>query len=70
MNNIMNKFIRLHNANNNSVIVVNVNDISVIDTQEFEGRLCSYVITRNENTPDFWVNETPEKLFKILEPSS
>lgn len=60
------KFIRLHNAENNSVVVVNVDCIDIVDTDEKNGRLVSTIYTSSD-IKEFSVNESPEKIFTMLE---
>lgn len=60
-------FLRLHNASNNSVVIVNINKIDIIDTDETEdGRLVSTIYTSSD-IREFTVNETPEKIYAMLE---
>jgi len=63
----MNKFIRLHNSENNSVVIVNVNSIVLIDTDEVAGKVCSLVYLDSSSDLDkFNVNESPEKIFDMI----
>ena len=65
--NKLNKFIRLHNAENNSVVIVNVDSISLIDTDEVDGKICSLIYLNSSSDVDkFNVNESPEKIFDMI----
>ena len=62
------KFIRLHNADNNTVVVINVEHICVIDTNEVGGRTVSIIYMDTVSSiQEFNVNETPEKIFTMIE---
>ena len=62
-------FIRLHNCNNNSVVIVNASGISCIDTNETEyDRVVSEIIMdQSSNLETFYVNESPEKIYEMIE---
>lgn len=62
------KFIRLHNAENNTVVILNVDKISIIDTNEINGRTCSVIyMDASSDIQEFNINETPEKIFTMIE---
>lgn len=62
----MNKFIRLHNSDNNESIIIKINDICVISTKiDNNGRILSRITLANYcNISPFTVNETPELIIK------
>lgn len=62
-------FIRLHNASNNSVCIVNVNNIVCIDTDESEYKRIVSEITLSDasDLESFYVNESPEKIYEMIE---
>ena len=61
----MGKFIRLHNTNDNSVIVINKESIILIDSNVENDRVVSTIYI--EGLEPLNVNETPEKIFVMLE---
>lgn len=63
-----NKFLRLHNANDNSVVIVNIESISIIDSDKDSGKSNSIIYTNSSaNMDEFSVNESPEKIYTMLE---
>ena len=63
-----NKFIRLHNTNDNSVVIVNIDAIRVIDTKIDKGKTTSMIYTdTSTNMDEFSVNESPEKIYTMLD---
>lgn len=61
------KFLRLHNASNNSVVIVSLDAIDIIDTDTaYDGRIVSTLYT-NSDIKEFSVNETPEKIYTMIE---
>ena len=67
----MGKFIRLHNSENNTVVLINTNIITIVDTDEYnddgKARIVSRIYTDNStNIDDFQVNESPEKIFEMM----
>jgi len=62
-------FIRLHNASNNSVVIVNVNNIVCIDTDETEYKriVSEIVLSDASDLESFYVNESPEKIYEMIE---
>ncbi len=61
------KFLRLHNASNNSVVVVSLDAIDIIDTDTTDdGRIVSTLYTSSD-IKEFSVNETPEKIYTMIE---
>ena len=60
-------FLRLHNVSNNSVVVVSLDTIDIIDTDVTDdGRVVSTLYT-NSDIKEFSVNETPEKIYTMIE---
>ena len=67
MEKIIKKFLRLHNASNNSVVIVSLDVIDIIDTDTaYDGRIVSTLYT-NSDIKEFSVNETPEKIYTMIE---
>ena len=67
----MAKFIRLHNAENNTVVIVNVEHISLIDTDEFSTKNGTRIVSTismsaGSDIDDFSVNESPEKIYEMI----
>lgn len=63
----MSKFLRLHNAENNTVVIVNVDTIAVIDSDTYNDRVVSTMYLRKDSDLDsFKVNESPEKIFEMI----
>lgn len=64
----MKQFIKLHNTDDNTLIIINSQNIDLIDTEwvDDRNRYVSHVYTNSENVTDFYVNETPEKIFQML----
>lgn len=61
------KFLRLHNASNNSVVIVSLDVIDIIDTDTApDDRIVSTLYT-NSDIKEFSVNETPEKIYTMIE---
>ena len=60
------KFLRLHNAENNTVVIVSVDAITVLDTDEMnDGRIVSTIYV-DADLKEFSVNETPEKIYSMI----
>ena len=63
----MNKsIVKLHNREDNSVILVDFNNVPVVDTVEIDERNCSMIyfeVYRDDMDHYFEVNETPDKIF-------
>lgn len=63
----MSKFLRLHNAENNTVVIVNVDTIAVIDSDTYNDRVVSIMYLRKDSDLEsFKVNESPEKIFEMI----
>lgn len=63
----MSKFLRLHNAENNTVVIVNVDTIAVIDSDTYNDRVVSTMYLRKDSDLEsFKVNESPEKIFEMI----
>jgi len=65
-------FIRLHNADTNSVLIVNVNQISLVDTDTASGRdgsertAARVFMSVDSDVKDFKVNESPERIWEMI----
>lgn len=59
------QFVRLHKSNDNTTIIVNVGDIVYIDTGENEKK-DALIILKDTRVAPFYVNETPDKICKLL----
>ena len=61
-------FLRLHNTESNSVLIINIDLIAVIDTVTgSNGKVCSKIFMKNEaELNEFTVNETPEKIYDMM----
>ena len=65
-------FIRLHNADTNSVLIVNVNQISLVDTDTISGRdgsertVARVFMSVDSDVKDFKVNESPERIWEMI----
>ena len=63
----MSKFLRLHNAESNTVVIVNVDTIAVIDSDTYNERVVSTVyLLKDSDLESFKVNESPEKIFEMI----
>lgn len=63
-----NNFIRLHNADNNTVIIINIDHIVMVDSDTSKEKLSGLVYMDNTTGVDeFNVNETPEKIYSMIE---
>jgi len=64
----MKQFIKLHNTEDNTLIIINSQNIDLIDTEwvDDRNRYVSHIYTKSETVTDFYVNETPEKIFQML----
>lgn len=61
----MGKFIRLHNTDDNSVVVINKDSIILIDSNVERDRVVSTI--NLDGIEPFNVNETPEKIFMMID---
>jgi DNA-binding LytR/AlgR family response regulator len=59
------QFVRLHKSNDNTTIIVNVGDIVYVDTGENEKK-DALIILKDTRVAPFYVNETPDKICKLL----
>lgn len=57
-------FIRLHSVKDNSVIVVDANEILTITTAEGNR---SRIVLKELQVGSFYVNESPDKIFNVIE---
>lgn len=64
----MKQFIKLHNSNDNTIIIVNSSKIDLIDTEwsDDRNRFISHIYLNSNSVSDFHVNETAEKIFQML----
>ena len=59
--------LRLHDADNNSVILVNRNLITLLQAQESEdGKKYTMIFINNTDINNITVNETPDKIYQML----
>ena len=59
------EFIRLHKAETNTSVVINIADIEYITVGEGVDKF-SMVVLRDSRVEPFAVNETPDKIYKML----
>lgn len=59
------QFVRLHKSNDNTTIIVNVGDVVYVDTGENEKK-DALIILKDTRVAPFYVNETPDKICKLL----
>lgn len=65
---VKNNFIRLHNSNDNSVIIINIDHIVMVDSDTSKEKLTGLVyMDNNTGIDEFNVNETPEKIYGMIE---
>ena len=64
----MKQFIKLHNSNDNTIIIVNSSKIDLIDTEwsDDRNRSISHIYLNSNSVSDFYVNETAEKIFQMF----
>ena len=64
----MNKkqFLKLHSSDDNTVIIVCVNEIILIYTDTVDGNKVTTVYFDNEALESITVNETPEKIYQFI----
>ena len=65
MHNNKTEFIRLHKSETNTSVVVNIADIVYITVGHGEDKY-SEVVLRDPRVRPFHVNETPDKIYKML----
>ena len=61
-----NKFLKLHSSDDNTVIIVCVNEIILIYTDTVNGNKVTTVYFDNETIESITVNETPEKIYQFI----
>lgn len=66
------EFIKLHNADNNSTVIIRIELIAVIDTDTIvkgdTTRTVSTIFLKEEaDMKEFKVNETPERIYEMIE---
>ena len=60
------KFLKLHSSDDNTVIIVCVNEIILIYTDTVDGNKVTTVYFDNETIESITVNETPEKIYQFI----
>lgn len=60
------KFLKLHSSDDNTVIIVRVNEIILIYTDTVDGNKVTNVYFDNETMEPITVNETPEKIYQFI----
>ncbi|MBR4590902.1 MAG: hypothetical protein IKO36_09630 [Bacteroidaceae bacterium] len=61
-------FLKLHDRETNRITCVEINYIQVIDTEyDNAGKLCSKVYVTEDSITPYIVNETPEKIYTMIE---
>ena len=61
------KFLKLHSSDDNTVIIVRVDEIILIYTDTADGSKVTTVYLDNESIEAITVNETPEKIYTMIE---
>lgn len=61
-------FLRLHNTETNTVLILNADLIAVIDTETISNnKICSKIFLKGDaEINEFTVNETPEKIYDMM----
>ena len=60
------KFLKLHSSDDNTVIIICVNEIILIYTDTVDGNKVTTVYFDNETIESITVNETPEKIYQFI----
>lgn len=60
------KFLKLHLSDDNTVVVICVNEIILIYTDTVNGNKVTTVYFDNEEIESITVNETPEKIYQFI----
>ena len=60
------KFLKLHSSDDNTVIIICVNEIILIYTDNVNGNKVTTVYFDNETIESITVNETPEKIYQFI----
>ena len=60
------KFLKLHSSDDNTVIIIRVNEIILIYTYTVNGNKVTTVYFDNETIESITVNETPEKIYQFI----
>lgn len=60
------KFLKLHSSDDNTVVVICVNEIILIYTDTVNGNKVTTVYFDNEEIESITVNETPEKIYQFI----
>lgn len=64
---IKNSFIKLHNAGTNLTIYLNYKNIYIVDAYTDNSKIFSNIIINDNAITSFIVNETPEKIYSMIE---
>ena len=60
------KFLKLHSSDDNTVIIVCVNEIILIYTDTVDGNKVTTIYFDTETLESITVNETPEKIYQFI----
>ena len=60
------KLLKLHSSDDNTVIIICVNEIILIYTDTVNGNKVTTVYFDNETIESITVNETPEKIYQFI----
>lgn len=60
-------FIKLHNIETNLTCYLNCEEIHLIDTIKVNDKSCSVIYTNENSIEKITVNETPEKIYSMIE---
>lgn len=60
-------FVKLHNAESNLTCYLNCEEIHLIDTVKVNDKSCSIIYTNENSIEKITVNETPEKIYSMIE---
>ena len=60
------KFLKLHSSDDNTVIIICVNEIILIYTDTVNGNKVTTVYFDNETIESITANETPEKIYQFI----
>ena len=61
------KFLKLHSSDDNAVMIVNTEIISVISQSEEDGKNVTTMYFNNESIESASFNESPERIYKMME---
>ena len=60
-------FVKLHSSDDNSVIVVNVDSISLICLSDNNGKKLTTMYFNNDTVESITFNESPERIYQMME---